>query len=133
MRGWELADVLPRAVEIVADVRRRGDVALLAWTERLEGERPAALRVASEVIAAARLEADCLEAVRRLAGAVAAFHTPQRPPDTAAAPFPGVEAERRFRPLASVGIYVPGGRAAYPSSLVMAAVPAQLAGVGRIA
>lgn len=133
MRGWELADVLPRAAEIVADVRRRGDVALLAWTERLEGARPAALRVAPEVIAAAGLDADCLEAVRRLAGAVAAFHAPQRPPDTAAAPFPGVEAERRFRPLASVGIYVPGGRAAYPSSLVMAAVPAQLAGVGRIA
>lgn len=84
-------------------------------------------------IAEAEAEGEFVDAIRRLAEAVAAFHAPQRPSDTAVAPFPGLEAERRFLPLSSVGIYVPGGLAAYPSSLVMAAVPARLAGVGRIA
>jgi len=129
----EIADALPRAAEIVADVRERGDQALLEWTERLDGERPAALRVPEEQIAAAEAEPAFLVAVRRLAAAVRAFHEPQRPPDTSTSPYPGVHAERRFVPLGSVGVYAPGGRAAYPSSLVMAVVPAQIAGVGRIA
>ena len=64
---------------------------------------------------------------------MAAFCAPQRPPDTALEAVDGVRAERRWLPLESVGIYVPGGRAAYPSSLVMAAVPARVAGVERIA
>ncbi len=129
----ELAEVLPRAAEIVADVRARGDAALLDWSERLDGGRPERLRIPADEIAGAEADEAFLDAVRRLAGAVEAFHRPQRPPDTTATPVVGVRAERRFLPLASVGIYVPGGRAAYPSSLVMAAVPAQVAGVGRIA
>ena len=68
-----------------------------------------------------------------LADAVAAFNEPQRPPDVSLEAVAGIAAERRWVPLSSVGIYVPGGRAAYPSSLVMAAVPAQVAGVERIA
>jgi histidinol dehydrogenase len=133
MTRVEIADALPRAAEIVADVRERGDAALLDWTERLDGERPASLRVPPEEIAAAEAEPSFLTAVHRLAEAVRAFHEPQRPRDTSTSPYPGVKAERRFVPVGSVGIYAPGGRAAYPSSLVMAAVPAQVAGVGRIA
>lgn len=134
MRGGSgLDEVLPRAAEIVADVRDRGDAALLDWTERLDGERPASLRVPAEAIASAPLDKDARAAIRRLAEAVRAFHTPQRPPDSAVSTYPGIDAERRHLPLASVGIYVPGGRAALASSLVMAAVPAQIAGVGRIA
>jgi histidinol dehydrogenase len=64
---------------------------------------------------------------------VHAFCAPQRPPDVDVEAVPGVRAERRWVPLRSVGIYVPGGRAVLPSSLAMAAVPAQLAGVERIA
>ena len=74
-----------------------------------------------------------LAAVRALAQAVASFSEAQRPRDTSVEAVPGVVSERRWLPLSSVGIYVPGGRAAYPSSLVMAAVPAQVAGVERIA
>ncbi|HYK06847.1 MAG TPA: histidinol dehydrogenase [Gaiellaceae bacterium] len=132
MRGTALADVLPRVVEIVTDVRERGDAALLAWTARFDGE-PQPLRVAPERLRAALLAPDALGAVRALADAVAAFSTPQRPPDVAIEAVEGVLTERRWIPLSSVGIYVPGGRAAYPSSLVMAAVPAQVAGVERIA
>jgi histidinol dehydrogenase len=129
----DVADALARASEIVADVRERGDEALLEWTEELDGERPASLRVPREEIERAEAEPAFLAAIRRLAEAVRAVHGPQRPADTAVSPIPGVRTERRWLPLASVGIYAPGGRAAYPSSLVMAAVPAQLAGVRRIA
>ena len=132
MRGTALEDVLPRVVEIVTDVREGGDAALLAWTARFDGE-PQPLRVTRERLRAARLAPDALGAVRALADAVAEFSTPQRPPDVAIEAVEGVLSERRWIPLSSVGIYVPGGRAAYPSSLVMAAVPAQVAGVERIA
>ena len=132
MRGASFEDVLPRVAEIVADVRERGDAALLDWTERLDGERPE-LRVPADQLLAAQLQADELEALHGLADAVAAFCGPQRPPDVALEAVEGVHSERRWVPLASVGVYVPGGRASYPSSLVMAAVPARVAGVERIA
>ncbi len=132
MRGAALDEVLPRVAEIVADVRARGDEGLLDWTEQLDGERPA-LRIPQEHLEAARLDDDVLAAVRSLADAVASFSEAQRPRDTSVEAVPGVVSERRWLPLSSVGIYVPGGRAAYPSSLVMAAVPARVAGVGRIA
>ena len=132
MRGVSLEDVLPDVAMIVTDVRKRGDAALLDWTERLDGERPV-LRVSADRLRAARLQPDELAAVRALADAVAAFCEPQRPPDVSLEAVNGVRAERRWLPLASVGVYVPGGRASYPSSLVMASVPARVAGVERIA
>jgi len=133
VRDLALEDLLPRVAEIVADVRERGDEALLDWSERLDGERPSALRVPAEELEAARLDERSLRAIRQMAEAVAAFHAPQRPADISVTTLPGIVAERRFRPLGSVGIYVPGGRAPLASSLVMSAVPARLAGVPRIA
>ncbi|MGZ8782852.1 MAG: histidinol dehydrogenase, partial [Gaiellaceae bacterium] len=130
MRGEGLEEVLPRVAEILADVRERGDAAVLDWTERLDGQR-AALRVTPDELRSARLAPEALAAVRSLAEAVAAFCHPQRPPEVSMEAVAGVLAERRWLPLSSVGVYVPGGRAAYPSSLVMAAVPAQVAGVER--
>ncbi len=133
MRGLALEGVLPRVAEIVADVRDRGDDAVLDWAERLDGGRPAALRVPEEAIEASRLDGEALRAIRTLAAAVEAVHSAQRPGDTIVSPVEGIAVERRFGPLDSVGIYVPGGRAPLVSSLVMAAVPARVAGVRRIA
>lgn len=133
MREFAFEEVFPRVAEIVADVRARGDAALLDWSEQLDGERPAALRVPVEQLERARLEEVSLQAIRRAVEAVEAFHAPQRPVDISVTTIPGVVAERRFRPLDSVGIYVPGGRAPLASSLVMTAVPARIAGVRRIA
>ena len=82
MSRVEIAEALPRVAEIVADVRARGDEAVLDWTERFDGSRPAALRVPAEEIAASEVDPAFLTAVRRLADAVRAFHEPQRPPDT---------------------------------------------------
>ena len=124
-----LATVAP----IIADVRDRGDVALREWTERFDGPRPAGFRVPAEEIAAAEVDPQEHEALRRMIAAVRTFSEAQRPSDTAVEAVPGVIAERRWLPLASVGVCVPSGRAPLPSSLVMTAVPAQVAGVARIA
>jgi histidinol dehydrogenase len=106
--------------EIVNDVRVRGDDALREWSLRLDGVAPA------RAIAAAGLPDD---AVLTLADRVRRWHELQRPRDVQLEVEPGVELERRWVPLRSVGIYVPRGLV---STLVMCAVPAQTAGVERI-
>jgi histidinol dehydrogenase len=105
--------------EIVADVRERGDAALNEWAERLDGVAPA------------RAEPGELpeEAILALADRVRRWHEAQRPADVRLEIEPGVELERRWVPLRSVGIYVPRRLV---STLVMCAVPAQVAGVERI-
>jgi histidinol dehydrogenase len=110
--------------EIVADVRDRGDAALAEWAERFGDAAPARAEPRGE------LDARALFAVRALTAAVEAVHRVQRPADTAVSPVPGIDVERRWLPLDSVGIYVPAGLV---SSLVMTAVPARVAGVPRIA
>jgi histidinol dehydrogenase len=109
---------------IVADVRDRGDAALRDWSERLGDGPPARVEPRGE------LDAEALNAVRALTAAVETVHAAQRPADTTVAPMAGVQIARRWLPIDSVGIYVPSG---LPSSLVMTAVPARLAGVARIA
>ena len=133
MRAAGLAEILPRALEIVEDVRLRGDEALLELAERFDGACPAFIRVPSEEIERATIGGKTLEALRESIRAVRTFHEQQRPEGFRYSTYPGVEAERRFIPLDSVGVYVPGGLAPLPSSLVMGAVPAQAAGARRIA
>ena len=106
---------------IVDDVRARGDEALREWALRLDDAEPAPARPEGEVPERALLA---------LADAVRHWHALQRPADVRAEVAPGVELERRWVPLRSVGIYVPRGLL---STLVMCAVPAQLAGVERVA
>ncbi|MGZ4381786.1 MAG: histidinol dehydrogenase [Gaiellaceae bacterium] len=133
MRTQGYDDIWPQVAEIVGDVRARGDAALLEWTERLDGVRLDSPRVSAAELAAGELDAEALDALLRLATAVELFHAPQRPPDVRVSPYPGIETERRFVPLDSVGIYAPGGLAAYPSTLAMTVVPAHVAGVRRVA
>jgi histidinol dehydrogenase len=106
--------------EIVADVRERGDEALREWAERLDGSEPVRATAGGELPR---------DAVLDLARRVRAWHAAQRPQDVRLEVEPGVELERRWVPLESVGIYVPRGLV---STLVMCAVPAQVAGVDRI-
>ncbi|MBD0291764.1 MAG: histidinol dehydrogenase [Thermoleophilia bacterium] len=107
---------------IVADIREREEAALTEWAVRLDGVPPGPARPLPEALP--------LEAVLELAERVRAWHAAQRPADLRLEVTPGVELERRWVPLDSVGIYVPRGLV---STLVMCAVPAQVAGVGRIA
>jgi histidinol dehydrogenase len=109
--------------DIVTDVRRRGDAAVVEWSRRLDGtsaDRPERA-VAAGVIP--------IDAVLACAQSVRTWHAAQRPADLALEVSPGVTLERRWTALRSVGLYVPRGLV---SSLVMTAVPAQVAGVERI-
>jgi histidinol dehydrogenase len=106
---------------IVADVRARGDAALADWSERLDGAAPARAKPGGAIP-----ERELLA----LADAVRRWHELQRPADLREEILPGVVLERRWTPLRSVGIYVPRRLV---STLVMCAVPAQVAGVERIA
>jgi histidinol dehydrogenase len=132
VRGLVLDDALAVVAPIVDDVRTRGDAALIEWTERLDGPRPAGLRVPPEAIESAVVDDEVLDALRRMIAAVRAFNEAQRPADTRVEAAPGIVTERRWLPVDAVGVLVPSGRAPLPSSLVMGAVPAQVAGVRRI-
>jgi histidinol dehydrogenase len=132
VRAASLDEATAAVAPIVADVRARGDAALLDWTERLDGPRPDGVRVPAERIAAAAVDDDVLVALRRMIEAVRAFSAAQRPADTTVEAAPGIVSERRWLPLDAVGLCVPSGRAPLPSSLVMTAVPAVVAGVRRI-
>ncbi|HWP67590.1 MAG TPA: histidinol dehydrogenase, partial [Candidatus Limnocylindria bacterium] len=121
---------------IVADVARRGDRALLAWTAKLDGVRLTArtLRVPRDDMAAAfrdlshRLRADLTLAARR----IRAFHELQRGRSWTRRDASGAACGMRVEPLERVGLYVPGGRAAYPSTVLMTAIPARVAGVDEV-
>jgi len=126
-------EALATVAPIVADVRERGDEALLEWTSRFDGPRPNGIRVPAERLDAAQVDADVLDALRRMIDAVRRFSEAQRPADTSVEAAPGIVSERRWLPLGAVGVCVPSGRQPLPSSLVMTAVPALVAGVGRVA
>jgi histidinol dehydrogenase len=126
-------EALATAAPNVADVRARGEEALLEWTARLDGPRPDGILVPAARIEAAQVDEDVLGALRRMIQAVRRFSEAQRPADTSVEAAPGIVSERRWLPLAAVGVCVPSGRLPLPSSLVMTVVPALVAGVGRIA
>ncbi len=130
-------DVRGAVAAIIAEVRERGDAALAALTARFDRFDPATvpLRVgAAEIDAASRAIAP--ERARALALAAARiedFHRRQMPPDLATEEPTGLRLGLRWTPLDAVGLYVPGGKAAYPSSVLMNAIPARVAGVRRLA
>ena len=135
-RREETADVRDTVSAILADIRARGDEALVELTRRFDRfEAPVGgLRVTDAAMAAARAQCtpEALAALEVAAERIAAFHRRQLPGDLSWVDEAGVRLGLRWRPLDAVGIYVPGGTAAYPSSVLMNAIPAKAAGVGRI-
>jgi histidinol dehydrogenase len=122
---------------IIAEVRARGDAALLDYTARFDRWTPAsaaALRVTAAEIAeaAASIPAPRRAALEQAAARIEAFHRAQLPRDLELSE-PGIRTGMRWGALDAVGLYVPGGKAAYPSSVLMNALPARAAGVARIA
>lgn len=122
------------AREIVDAVRARGGEAVRAYAGRLDGYAPEDFRVSDEAIAAARAAMDPAdaEAVKAAADAVRRFHVCQGYTAYSVETWPGVTASRRATPVDVAALYVPAGSAPLVSTLVMLAVPAQLAGVPRI-
>lgn len=122
--------------EIVAQVKRQGDAALLNYTEQFDGVRLAAgqLRVTEQELAAAyrQVEPSFVEAIAAAAANIRAFHTRQKRNSWMDLQPDGSLLGQIIRPLKRVGVYVPGGKAAYPSSVLMNVIPAQVAGVPEI-
>jgi histidinol dehydrogenase len=129
-------DVLAKAARITKDVRDGGDAAVIEYNSRFGGgARSGRLVVPEDDIAAAYSEvsSDLIIALETAIAAIREVHQAQRPNDHSVTPLAGVSIARSWTPLDRVGVYVPGGGAAYPSSLLMGAIPAQIAGVGEIA
>ena len=124
-----------RVKEIVANVRAQGDEALFAYTARFDKAilTPETLRVTKTEIAAAYEKADgkWIDAMREAAKRITAFHEKQKQ-KTWLDIEDGIQLGQLIRPLQSVGVYVPGGTAAYPSSVLMNVLPARVAGVKKI-
>lgn len=131
------ADVDAAAGAVLEAVRTQGIEAVLDYSRRFDKVELTAetIRVTAEEIEAGAAEtpADVREAIAFAAARIRAYHSRQRPADQAWTDEAGVELGWRWTPLEAVGVYVPGGRAAYPSTVLMNAVPAQVAGVDRIA
>ena len=130
--GFLSAEIRDAARRIVESVRNRGDEALLEYTERFDGVRPGSIRVPEGEIEHARrsLPADLEESFRVAIENVRVFH--ERELDRSWEIESNGVVGQKVRPIRRVGLYVPGGHGAYPSTLMMTAIPAQVAGVGEI-
>jgi histidinol dehydrogenase len=119
---------------ILEEVRARGDLALKAMARRFDGVEIGSLEIAPEVwkAAPARLTPELRGAMEEAAANIQAFHSAQMPQEIQVELRPGVRLGRRVVPFSRVGVYAPGGRAAYPSSVLMGVVPAVAAGVREI-
>ncbi len=130
------ADVDDAVRAIIDDVATRGDAALVAYTNRFDRVRlsPDHLRLSHAEIAAGaeRAPAETVAALRVAAERIESFHRRQLPAGIDYVDAIGVRLGQRWRPIAAVGLYVPGGTAAYPSSVLMNAIPAKVAGVERL-
>ncbi len=137
-RGEETGREVEQTVRgIIDDVRQRGDAAVLELTrrfDRLEASALAELEVGEAEIEAAfsRVAAEDVGALKLACERVARFHEKQKQQTWLSTEEPDVMLGQKVTPLARVGIYVPGGKASYPSSVIMNAVPARVAGVGEI-
>ncbi len=131
------AGLMAEVAEIIAAVRGRGDAALVEYAERLDNCRLAVedLRVNRESIdrTAARVDGKVLEALREAIERVRSFHERELQSSWTIESPNGSRVGQRVNPIERVGVYVPGGSASYPSSVVMNVVPAQVAGVKHIA
>jgi histidinol dehydrogenase len=124
-----------RAVlEIITDVRARGDEALKSYTEKFDGVRLDSLRVTEEEIEKAyqNVSVEMLRIIQEASANIRDYHERQKRESWITTKEDGTMLGQKITPLDAVGLYVPGGTAAYPSSVLMNVIPAQVAGVKRI-
>ncbi|MGV0039260.1 histidinol dehydrogenase [Mycobacterium colombiense] len=132
--GADVEAVLPKVRPIVAAVAERGAEAALEFGATFDGVRPPAVRVPAAALekALADLDARVADALRVMIDRTRAVHADQRRSDVTTTLGPGATVTERWVPVDRVGLYVPGGNAVYPSSVVMNVVPAQAAGVASL-
>lgn len=130
-------DVDAVVADIISDVRARGDAAVIELTERFDriALTPGTLRITPEEVAAATEQVDDADraALELAAARIRAYHARQMPEDAQWTDDAGATLGWRWTPVSAAGLYVPGGLASYPSSVLMNAIPAKVAGVGRLA
>jgi len=130
-----IQDVLPQVGEIIGQVAEKGDKALLEYTEKFDGVKLSSLRVTQGELEEAYdlVSEELLKSLAQAAENIFAFHSEQLEHDLWLTEIePGITVGQKIVPLDSVGAYVPGGRACYPSSALMTVIPAEVAGVQRI-
>lgn len=129
--GLDVDTAIAQVRPIVEDVAERGAAAVIDWSEKLDGVRPTSLRVPKSAIddALANLDEDVRAALVESIRRARIVHEDQRRSDVTTKVVDGGTVTERWLPVARSGLYVPGGRAVYPSSVVMNVVPAQVAGV----
>jgi histidinol dehydrogenase len=132
--GVNAPDIADAVGAIIADVRARGDAALYEMARRFDGVTLAALEVPRSTVSRALddLDRGLRRAMERSARNIERVHLAFAPRSTEVEVEPGIVVGRRCDPLRTVGVYAPGGRAAYPSSVLMAAIPARVAGVSEV-
>lgn len=130
----ESREVLDRVDEILADVRSRGDAAVRDYSRRFDGHDLDDLKVTAEEIEAARrsIDPDLRRAIEHAIANITAFHENQIDPGFTMKQGEDILLGQRIRPIDRVGIYIPGGTASYPSTVLMNVIPANLAGVREI-
>src|SRR6202023_1905348 len=132
--GADVESVLPKVRPIVQAVAERGAQAALEFGESFDGVRPPTVRVPDAALEAALtgLDRDVRAALQVMIERTRAVHADQRRTDVTTTLGPGATVTERWVPVERVGLYVPGGNAVYPSSVVMNVVPAQAAGVDSL-
>ncbi|MEY3751114.1 MAG: histidinol dehydrogenase [Cyanobacteriota bacterium] len=132
--GGQSREAAQRVDAIIEQVQQQGDAALMELTERFDGVRPDPLRVPAAALEAAwqATPEELQEALKLAHRRIVDFHQRQKPADLAVTGVHGERLGRRWRPVERAGLYVPGGRASYPSTVLMNAVPAKVAGVQRL-
>jgi histidinol dehydrogenase len=133
-RADDAEDVSEAVRRIIADVRANGDAAVRKYTELFDGASPEMFEASPDELdaAAAAVEPEFLETMRRAAANIEAFHLRQVRSGFVMSGQPGVVTGQRILPIARAGLYIPGGTAGYPSSALMNCIPAKIAGVGEI-
>lgn len=132
--GMDVASVVPTVAPIIEDVKNGGAAAALDYGEKFDRIRPESVRVPEEVISrcAEELDEDLRAALEEAIARIRAVHAAQRPSEKTIDVAPGAQVTEVFQPVERVGLYVPGGKAVYPSSVLMNAIPAQEAGADAL-
>ncbi len=130
----EGANITAAVSEVIAKVRNDGDAALLELTEKFDRVRPDSIRVSSQEIdaASARLSTEMKQALEQAYSNIAKFHKAQKPQPIKVETQPGVVCEQVTRAIQKVGLYIPGGSAPLPSTVLMLGVPAKIAGCRKV-
>ncbi|EKO3563858.1 histidinol dehydrogenase [Vibrio metschnikovii] len=128
------ANITATVQDLISQVRREGDKALLALTEKFDRVKPDTLRVSQAEIDAAseRLSAEMKQALQQAYSNIAKFHKAQKSQPLRVETMPGVVCEQVTRAINKVGLYIPGGSAPLPSTVLMLGVPAQIAGCRKV-